>query len=288
MKFFSQPTVDIVSNKNEGRRKDMLKRNARLLLMIAVIISIWLMAGTVGAAQVNLWGSTTCQKRFLEPGTKALENATGVKIKVYGVGTGKGMLALFEGKTNVAISSNVLEGSINSAQKVRKKTGQPPIDVPEGLQYHTITEDIIVPIVHEDNPVESLTWEQLAKLNTGEIKNWKEVGGPDMPVKVITSHAGSSTKAVFQKLVMKKADYAPDAEQVKSTRLELNLVSKSIGGVGAVSQGFFNLNPGNSKIVKTDKISRPLGFITIGDPDNDVQQIIDFFRSAEGKKYILD
>lgn len=266
----------------------MLKRNARLLLMIAVIISIWLMAGTVGAAQVNLWGSTTCQKRFLEPGTKALENATGVKIKVYGVGTGKGMLALFEGKTNVAISSNVLEGSINSAQKVRKKTGQPPIDVPEGLQYHTITEDIIVPIVHEDNPVESLTWEQLAKLNTGEIKNWKEVGGPDMPVKVITSHAGSSTKAVFQKLVMKKADYAPDAEQVKSTRLELNLVSKSIGGVGAVSQGFFNLNPGNSKIVKTDKISRPLGFITIGDPDNDVQQIIDFFRSAEGKKYILD
>jgi len=266
----------------------MLKRNARLLLMIAVIISIWLMAGTVGAAQVNLWGSTTCQKRFLEPGTKALENATGVKIKVYGVGTGKGMLALFEGKTNVAISSNVLEGSINSAQKVHKKTGQPPIDVPEGLQYHTITEDIIVPIVHEDNPVESLTWEQLAKLNTGEIKNWKEVGGPDMPVKVITSHAGSSTKAVFQKLVMKKADYAPDAEQVKSTRLELNLVSKSIGGVGAVSQGFFNLNPGNSKIVKTDKISRPLGFITIGDPDNDVQQIIDFFRSAEGKKYILD
>ena len=155
----------------------MLKRNARLLLMIAVIISIWLMAGTVGAAQVNLWGSTTCQKRFLEPGTKALENATGVKIKVYGVGTGKGMLALFEGKTNVAISSNVLEGSINSAQKVRKKTGQPPIDVPEGLQYHTITEDIIVPIVHEDNPVESLTWEQLAKLNTGEIKNWQEVGG---------------------------------------------------------------------------------------------------------------
>ena len=87
---------------------------------------------------------------------------------------------------------------------------------------------------------------------------------------------------------MKKADYAPDAEQVKSTRLELNLVSKNKGGVGAVSQGFFNLNPGNTKIVKTDKISRPLGLITIGDPSPDVQKIIDFFRSAEGKKYILE
>jgi phosphate transport system substrate-binding protein len=60
-----------------------------------------------------------------------------------------------------------------------------------------------------------------------------------------------------------------------------------MGGIGAVSRGFFNLNPGNTKIVKADKISRPLGLITIGDPSPDVQKIIDFFRSAEGKKYIL-
>ncbi len=261
----------------------------RMLMGLVISLSL-ILAGafTAGAAEVHLWGSTTCQKRFLEPGAKALEEATGVKIKVFGVGTGKGMLALFEGKTNVAISSNVLEGSVNSAQKVRKKEGQEPIDVPEGLQYHTITEDIIVPIVHKDNPVDSLTWEQLAKLNTGEITNWKEVGGPDMPVQVITSHAGSSTKAVFQKMVMNKAAYSPDAELVKSTRLELNLVSKNKGGVGAVSKGFFNLNPGNTKTVATKKISRPLGLITIGDPDPDVQKVIDFFRSAEGKKYILE
>ena len=261
----------------------------RMFAGLIVFFSLVLVgAFTAAAAEVHLWGSTTCQKRFLEPGAKALEEATGIKIKVFGVGTGKGMVALFQGKTNVALTSNVLEGSINSAQKVRKKAGQEPIDVPEGLQFHTITEDIIVPIVHKDNPVQSLTWEQLAKLNTGEITNWKEVGGTDMPVHVITSHAGSSTKAVFQKLVMKKADYAAAAEQVKSTRLELNLVSKDTGGIGAVSQGFFNLNPGNTKIVKAKKISRPLALITIGDPTPDVQKIIDFFRSAEGKKYILE
>ena len=266
----------------------MHKGNVRLVLMIMMVSSIWLLAETAVAAQVNLWGSTTCQKRFLEPGAKALEEATGIKIKVYGVGTGKGLLALFEGKTNVAISSNVLEGSIHSAQKVREKAGLEPIDVPKDLQFHTITEDIIVPIVHKDNPVERLTWEQLAKLNTGEIKNWQEVGGPNMPAKIITSHAGSCTKAVFQKLVMKKSDYASDAEEVKSTRLELNLVSKNEGGIGAVSQGFYKLNPGNTKIVKTAKISRPLGLITIGDPEPDVQKIIDFFHSDEGRKYILD
>ncbi len=260
----------------------------RMLAGLVIALSLVMASAfTAAATEVHLWGSTTCQKRFLEPGAKALKEATGIKIKVFGVGTGKGMLALFEGKTNVALSSNVLEGSIKSAHKVRKKAGQPPVEVPSGLQFHTITEDIIVPIVHKDNPVDSLTWEQLAKLNTGETKNWQAVGGPDMPVHVITSHAGSSTKAVFKKLVMKKADYAPDAKEVRSTRLELNLISKNKGGVGAVSQGFYNLNPGNAKIVKTDKISRPLGLITIGDPSPDVQKIIDFFRSAEGKKYIL-
>ncbi len=256
-----------------------------LMLAACLVVSSSL---TVSAAEVKLWGSTTCQKRFLEPGAKALEGATGVKIKVLGVGTGKGMVALFEGKTNVAISSNTLEASVNSAQKVRKKAGLEPIAIPDGLQYHTITEDVIVPIVHKDNPVDALTWDQLSDLSTGKVANWKDVGGNDVPVKVITSHAGSSTKAVFQKMVMKKQDYAPGATEVKSTRLEINEVSADVGGIGAVSKGFVSLNPGNSKIVNTDTISRPLGLITIGDPAPDVQKIIDFFRSPEGQKEILN
>lgn len=249
---------------------------------------VFAMVMTASAGPVALWGSTTCQKRFLEPGAEALEKATGVSIKVFGVGTGKGMLALFEGKTNVAISSNTLEASINSAQKVLKKAGQPEVAVPEGLQFHVITEDVIVPIINVANPVDSLSWAQLADLNTGKVTNWKDVGGSDMPVQVVTSHAGSSTKAVFQSMVMKKEAYAADAVEVKSTRLEINEVSAQPGGVGAVSKGFYNLNPGKAKIVNTDEIKRPLALITIGDPAPEVQKIIDFFRSEAGKKQILD
>ncbi len=249
---------------------------------------VFTMAFTAGAAEVDLWGSTTCQKRFLEPGAEALKKATGVSIKVFGVGTGKGMLALFEGKTKVAISSNTLEESIQSAQKVLVADGKPEITVPEGLQFHMITEDVIVPIVNVANPVNELTWAQLASLNSGAVTNWKDVGGSDMPVQVITSHAGSSTKAVFQSMVMKKAEYAANAIEVKSTRLEINEVSANPGGIGAVSEGFFHLNPGNAKIVKTAEIKRPLALITIGDPTPEVQKIIDFFRSDEGKKQIVD
>lgn len=257
----------------------------------AMILSAsFLFLSTTGAAaadEVQLWGSTTCQKRFLEPGAAALEKATGVKIKVLGVGTGKGMLALFEGKASVAIASEKLEDAVASAQNEAKKDGK-EVKAPEGLQFHEITRDIIVPIVNKDNPVEALTWAQLADLNTGKVTNWKEVGGPDLPVVVVTSHAGSATKAVFQKMVMNKADYVAKAIEVKSTRLEIGEVTKNKGGVGAVSAGFFNLNPDGAKAVKTDKIDRPLGLITVGAPNPEVQKIIDFFRSPEGQKQIID
>ncbi len=258
----------------------------KFLQMILFVIVSTILTASSAMADVALWGSTTCQKRFLEPGADALKAATGIKIKIYGVGTGKGMLALFEGKTDAAISSNTLEESIKTAQKVLKKAGKPPIEVPEGLKFHIITEDVIVPIINIKNPVIELSWKQLADLNTGTIMNWKDVGGPDLPVQVITSHDGSNTKAVFKKMVMKKAEYAPDAIVVLSTRLEINEVSKHEGGIGAISSGFFRLNQGRAKIVNSDEIKRPLGLITIGEPSQEVQKIIDFFRSDEGKKFI--
>lgn len=261
----------------------------RLTAKALILSGCFLFLSTIGARaeEVQLWGSTTCQKRFLEPGAAALEKATGVKIKVLGVGTGKGMLALFDGKATVAIASEKLEDAVASAQNEAKKDGK-EVKVPEGLQFHEITRDIIVPIVNKDNSVEALTWVQLTDLNTGKVTNWKEVGGPDLPVVVVTSHAGSATKAVFQKMVMNKADYAANAIEVKSTRLEIGEVTKNKGGIGAVSEGFFNLNKDGAKVVKSDKIDRPLGLITIGAPTPDVQKIIDFFKSPEGQKQIVD
>lgn len=264
-------------------------KQAKMLKGLVLAISAVVLAGTGAlAAELPMWGSTTCQKRFLEPGAEALEKATGVKIKVFGVGTGKGVLALFDGKTSVALTSSPFEDSLATAKKAAKEEGRAEVKVPANLKFHPITEDVIVPIVHKDNPVSELSYEQLADLSSGKVKNWKEVGGPDLAVQVVTSHGGSSTREVFQNQVMKKAPYAGNAIEVNSTRLELNEVSKNPGGLGAVSAGFYHQNPGNAKIVKTAPISRPLAFITLGDPTAEVQKVIDFFRSAEGKKYIVD
>jgi len=256
----------------------------KLITMLAAAACLMAAPFAAQSAEIQVWGSTTCQKRFLEPGAEAFHQATGNTIKVLGVGTGKGMMALIEGKTKVAAASSSLESAIKSAKKAAKKAGK-TLTIPANLQFHEIARDSIVPIVHTSNPVEALTWQQLADLNTGRVTNWKEVGGPDLPVVVVTSHAGSATRAVFQKLVMKKAEYAPNAIIVRSTRLEINEVSREPGAIGAVSEGFWKLNPGNTKVVKTDPIQRPLALITLGPPTPEVQQLIDFFRTGEGKKH---
>ena len=239
----------------------------------------------VHAQEVTVAGSTTVQKRILEPGAAGLKAATGIDVKVQGVGTGKGMIALIDGKVPAAAASETLQEAIASAQKAAKEADK-TINVPGNLQFHEIMKDSIVVIVNKDNKVGALTKEQLKGINTGKIKNWKEVGGADVPVKVITSHAGSATRAVFQKQVMDGVDYPAGVTEVRTTREEINEVSRDAGAIGAVSEGFFEQNPGKAKTVKAPTIMRPLGLVTVGDAKPEVKKIVDFFKSAEGKKLI--
>jgi len=248
------------------------------------VLSFCLLSMPLFAAEIAVWGSTTCQKRFLEPGNAAFKTATGDEIKVYGVGTGKGMLALIDGKTMAAAASSDLASAIKSAHKEAKKAGK-DLTLPANLMFHEIAKDIIVPIVNASNPVNALSFDQLAGLNTGAISNWKEDDGPDLPVAVVTSHECSATREVFQSQVMKKAEYPTNATFVKSTRLEILQVAKNPGAIGAVSEGFYKQNPAGVKTIQTEDISRPLALITIGQPTAEVQKVIDFFRSAEGKKF---
>lgn len=240
---------------------------------------------SVQAQEVTIAGSTTVQKRVLEPGAAGLKAATGIDVKVQGTGTGKGMIALIEGKVPAAAASETLQEAVASAQKAAKEA-EKTITVPGNLQYHEITKDSIVVMVHPSNKVGSLSKEQLKDLNSGKVKNWKEVGGADLPVKVVTSHAGSATRAVFQKQVMDGVEYIAGALEVRTTREEITEVSREPGAIGAVSEGFLAQNPGKVKTVKAPPITRPLGLVTVGDAKPEVKKIVDFFKSAEGKKLI--
>ncbi len=249
----------------------------RLSYITLALLVIFSLVSEVHAGELVFAGSTTVQKRILEPAASAIEKATGIRVKVLGVGTGKGFKQLRQGKVVASIASSTLESLLAK------------YSLPDDGTYiaHIIAKDIIVPIVYRDNPVRSLSWQQLSDINSGKIKNWNEVGGNDQIIVVVTSHAGSATRAVFQKQVMKKAQYSGKARIVKSTRQEVRLVSKYKGGIGAVSEGFIALNPGLVKTIKTKEISRPLIIITKGNPKGDVRKVINYLKTEAARKNFI-
>lgn len=263
--------------------QSFVKAAVSLGMMFFLLAVSFASAGDVSAEEVKLHGSTTVQKRIMEPGKDALEKATGVKLVLVGNGTGNGLEDLVNGKCDASMASEELEDAVAS---MKAATGK---DAPAGLKPNVITSDVIKVIVNPSNPVSKLSKEQLKGLHNGKIANWKEVGGQDMPVIVITSHLGSATRKVFQKIIMDGDKYVVGALEVETTRKEIDNVAQFPEGIGAVSMGFINL-PGNKekvKIVETQEISRPLMLITKGEPSPAVKKVVDFF-SGEGKKYIKD
>ena len=246
----------------------------KFFMLAFIVAAILVFAGNSIAKEVVVAGSTTIQKRVLEPSHDAIKSATGIDLKVRGINSGRGFAELIDGKIVASVSSNPIKTLLEKAGVSDDGT----------YQEHIIIEDVIVPIVHKSNPVDSLTWQQLSDIHTGKVTNWKDVGGPDQKIIVVTSQPTAATRIVFQKKVMKKAAYIKGVREVKSTRQEVGLVGKFKGGIGAVSEGFVKLNPGKVKVIKTDMIARPLSFITKGNPNADIQSIIDYLRTPEALK----
>ena len=250
---------------------------------LAMFAFAGLASTAVMADTLDVSGSTTVQKRAFENAGAELKAATGMDIKFLPVGSGKGLMALVDGKVAVSATSETLNDTVESAKKAAKEMDM-SFTAPSNLVFHEIARDAMVVIVNKDNSVGALSKAQLKDLNTGKIKDWKEVGGPDLAVKVVTSHAGSATRAVFQKQMMDGAEYAADAAEIRTTKEEINEVGKEKGGIGAVSESFFAANPGKVKTVKAPEMVRPLALVTVGQPKPEVKKMLDYFRSAEGKK----
>lgn len=251
--------------------------------VLACLALLLLPAAGARAETILLSGSTTVQSRILEPLAEDIRRATGVEIRVEGIGSGNGLKRLVAGEVPAAIISSPL---VSFTKNLGLEAG--------AYIQHDLAQDIIVPVVNHANPVSRLSWDQLRDLYSGAVKNWKDVGGPDRKVEVITSHPESATREVVWELVMgKKADYARNAKVVYATRKEMVLVAAATGGIGAVSEGFVQQyldevrrenEPAEIKIVETQRISRPLAVVTKGAPSPAVEKVLAYLRSDDARR----
>jgi len=275
---------------------------------IAVVLSligagIFLLASPLLAADmIQIKGSDSEVNLVQRLAEVFMQKNPGIDIAVTGGGSGTGIAALINKKTDIANSSrDMSKKEIEAA----KKAGVTPIAV-------AFATDGISVITHPDNPVKKLTLEQLGKLFSGKAKNWKEVGGPHMPFSLYGRQSNSGTYVFFREFVV-KADYSPQMKSMNGNAQIVEAVQRDKAGIGYVAVGYVvdvqgNVKPGlqllavakdaQSEAYTPDKmenvmsgkypISRPLYQFMNGKPTGKLAEFVKFELSPEGQKIVRD
>ena len=167
---------------------------------------------------VSTDGSTSMEKVIGALSESFMAQNGGVTVNYNPTGSGSGITAVQEGTCDIGLSSRALKDEEKSA----------------GLKETVLAYDGIAIIVHPDNPVSDLSVEQIAKLYTGEITNWKDVGGNDAEVVLIGREAASGTRDGFESITGTK-DKCRYRQELTSTGAVIAAVASNPNAIGYAS-----------------------------------------------------
>jgi len=237
---------------------------SKKLVILTLAMTLCLTANLVCAGNLVIKGSTTVLPIAQKVAEVYMKQHPDVKISISGGGSGNGIKALIDGSTDIADSSRFIKPK---EVKLAVENGEYP--VPFAVAY-----DCIVPVVHPTNSVVNLTMAQLKAIYKGEVKNWKEVGGPDRPIVVISRDTSSGTYEVWSEKVMKNERVFPGALLQASNGAIVQAVAKNKNAIGYIGIGYMD------KSVKALMVDRPKG---------DTLKFINFVVHPEkGQKYVSE
>ena len=167
---------------------------------------------------VSTDGSTSMEKVVGALSESFMAQNSGVTVNYNPTGSGSGITAVQEGTCDIGLSSRALKDEEKSA----------------GLKETVLAYDGIAIIVHPDNPVSDLSVEQLAQMYTGEITNWKDVGGNDAEAVLIGREAASGTRDGFESITGTK-DKCQYRQELTSTGDVITAVSQNPDAIGYAS-----------------------------------------------------
>jgi phosphate transport system substrate-binding protein len=250
-----------------------------------------LLSGCSGKSEskISVVGSTSVQPLADELGME-FKNQSDIKVDVNGVGSTAGIKAVNDGTCDIGTSSRELTDE-------EKKWN---------LKETVIATDGIAVIANSANKVGDLSKEQIVKIFKGEIKNWKEVGGDDKEIIVVSREAGSGTRGAFEELLKLEKK---EGDKKISLVIENALIAEGNGAVMANvagkdnAIGYMSIGMVDQTKVKklkvdgveateqnvSDKkyiISRPFIMLTKGEPKKEAKEFLDFILSDAGQKIV--
>jgi phosphate transport system substrate-binding protein len=225
-----------------------------------------------------------------------------VAIAVTGGGSGTGIAALLNGTVDMANSSRDISAT---EQALAAQLG---IDIRE----HIVAIDALAVIVHLDNPVEHLTVAQIADIYTGRITNWREVGGNDAPIILLSRETNSGTHVYFLEEVLRGGDrqnrdiFAPQTLLMPSSVGITSELRRNPNAIGYEGLGYVDL--AHEKVIHVAAteagpyvepsvataatgeypIARDLYIYTVGEPGGEIARYLDWILGPAGQAIVAE
>ena len=260
-----------------------------LNILMAALAALSLIGGAPALAVENLAvnGSTTVLPVGQATAEAYMKKNPSVNIAISGGGSGNGIKALIDKTTQIAMSSREMK---KEEIELAKSRGVNPVE-------HKVAIDALTPVVHPSNPVANLTIEQLSLIYQGKIRNWKEVGGKDLQIVVVSRDTSSGTYESWQEKILHKEKVSPRAQLQASSGAVVQAVSKNRYAVGYIGIGYLNKSVKAltvNGVVANDvnalkgsyPIARPLYYYTNGQPKGVVAEYVKFVTGPEGQKIV--
>jgi phosphate transport system substrate-binding protein len=227
-----------------------------------------------------------------------------VSIAVSGPGSGAGIAALINGTTDICQASRkIKQKEIDEA----RANGVEPYEI-------QVATDALSVVVNPANPVSELTIVQLSAIYTGKITNWKEVGGSDAEIVVLSRDTNSGTHVFFKEHVVQMAglnsedktlEYGPNVLFLPSTEEGVSETAKNPNAIFYPGLGYVTDEVKPLAIKKTADdagilpsiataldgtypIARPLLYYTNGAPGGSIKTFIDYCLSGEGQAEVTE
>lgn len=208
---------------------------------VAALLSLGLLAASAlpvpaqqapspGSCTFNVQGSDTMVILGQRWASQYMAEFPAANISVTGGGSGTGLAALLNDTCHIAQSSRPMKPKerVDFARSFRAR----PLELAVAL-------DGLAVFVHRDNPLTSLTVEQVRAIYVGRITNFREVGGPDQPITVYGRESNSGTYVTFKEMVLDNGDFAASTNFLAGTAAVINAVSadRSAIGYGGIAYG---------------------------------------------------
>ena len=285
-----------------------------MLLLAVMLIATLTLVGCGGnddeggqdglSGSISIIGSNTVTPLSSVWAEEFMNTNSRVNIAVSGPGSGVGIAALIDGTTDICQSSRLIK---TQEIKQAQAKGVDPYEI-------QVASDALSVVVHPSNPVSELTIAQLSDIYTGQITNWKEIGGDDNPIVVLARDFNSGTHVFFKEHVVQMAglptadtslEYGSRVLLLPSTEEGVSEVAKNPNAIFYAGLGYVServkaigikrtvtetavLPSVQTALAGTYPISRPLLFYTDGAPTGIIQAFIDYCLSSEGQQIVVE